>query len=370
MAENRQCEVINRKPYQFIVPIFTVKNALTRMRVSYMLCPCLKTNHGVISQATVKKIMSMASKASGIRKFNTRIARYIWALVERNGRLFATLAPILYAKCYFFSRTGRFPNSKHPIDFNDELFMIRMRHGIREARGADKFAVREIVRQAGAEHLLPKNYGVFDSVEELDLSALPDECVLKCTHGCGFNIFKRVEDHLDPGTVKMHLRNWLAEKYGLQSAEYHYLKIKPRILIEELVGSGSSELVEIQAFCFSGRVEFLLARNDIGLATSHPSRFAQSFDREWNRLSLRIDEENCPTVFARPAQLEEIISVSEKLSADFRHVRVDFLICGKRLSFGEMTFTTSGGIFSNYRNEVVRSMGSGLDWTNTYKFAS
>ena len=40
----------------------------------------------------------------------------------------------------------------------------------------------------GYKDLLVELLGVYNSVEEINFDELPNEFVLKCTHGCGYNI--------------------------------------------------------------------------------------------------------------------------------------------------------------------------------------
>lgn len=52
---------------------------------------------------------------------------------------------------------------------------------------ADKYLVRNwIENQIGGKYLIPL-LGVWTNYEEIDFSKLPDQFVLKCNHGCGYN---------------------------------------------------------------------------------------------------------------------------------------------------------------------------------------
>jgi len=54
---------------------------------------------------------------------------------------------------------------------------------------SDKYEVRKFVEDKMGPELLKKLYGVYEKVEEIDLSELPDAFVMKVNHGSGQNIF-------------------------------------------------------------------------------------------------------------------------------------------------------------------------------------
>jgi hypothetical protein len=48
------------------------------------------------------------------------------------------------------------------------------------------------------------------------------------------------------------------------------------------------------------------------------------------------------------------------LAMPFPHVRVDFYDVDNELIFGELTFSSSGNVLSNYKDEVITEIGSKL----------
>lgn len=71
----------------------------------------------------------------------------------------------------------------HPRTFNEKLQWCKLHyHNPVLTTLVDKFEVRSFVRERiGDEYLVPL-YGVYDSVEEIDIDELPEKFVLKCTH--------------------------------------------------------------------------------------------------------------------------------------------------------------------------------------------
>lgn len=66
----------------------------------------------------------------------------------------------------------------------------------------------------------------------------------------------------------------------------------------------------------------------------------------------------------KPKMLDEMISISEILSKNFEHVRVDLYCENDRIYFGELTFTTGSGYSGFVPNEFDYELGSKLNIDN------
>ena len=124
--------------------------------------------------------------------------------------------------------------------------------------------------------------------------------------------------------------------YGL---ELHYLNIPPKIIAEEYLENGNNDLYDYKVFCFDGKAKHImfLSERKQGLKMAF-------YDLAWNKLPIAytypINEQDVP----KPKNLKLLISLAEKLAAEFPHVRVDFYILNDgRLKFGEMTFSSASG---------------------------
>ena len=117
------------------------------------------------------------------------------------------------------------------------------------------------------------------------------------------------------------------------------MNIKPKIIAEQYLENDNNDLYDYKVFCFNGKAESIMYLSDRknGLKMAF-------YDLNWNKLpfvySYPLNEEDIP----RPAQLEKLIELAEKLAEGFAHVRVDFYILNDgSIKFGEMTFTSAGG---------------------------
>jgi hypothetical protein len=67
------------------------------------------------------------------------------------------------------------------------------------------------------------------------------------------------------------------------------------------------------------------------------------FDAQWNQLDLYYREGVSRPAIAKPINLEQMISISSRLSAGLDFVRVDLYNLDGTIYFGEFTFTPTAG---------------------------
>lgn len=260
---------------------------------------------------------------------------------------------------WYHRHTGGELNLKNPITYNDKINWLKLNeHDARKTQYSDKYTVREYVADTiGHQYLIPL-INVWEDVDDIDFEQLPDQFVLKATHGSGWNIIVPDKSALDiPDAVK-RMKWWMGRKLSFcNGLELHYDGIKPRIIAEQYLENSGGELHDYKVWCFGGKAHFIqyLADRKRGLKMAF-------YDLDWNKLPFITNHEQITEAVEKPHNLDELIAISEKLAADFNHVRVDFyqLNTGE-WKFGEMTFTPSGGRHLWNPPEYDRIVGELLD---------
>ena len=272
-----------------------------------------------------------------------------------------------YAFIYFL-RTGKKLNLRNPKDFNEKQFWLARywRHPLR-TKCADKYRVREYLEQKGCSDVLNELYGVYDRAEDIDFDKLPQKFVIKCNHGCGFNIICEDKSKLDIIAVIKQLNKWMNFQFG-RGIENQYKNIERKIIVEKFLEGRNGEMMEYQLFCFNGEPMFFLARNDLRKSEvdKASSVFAISYDKFWNRVYYRKNEEQYKIELAKPVNYDKMIAYATTLCVDFPHVRVDFYEIDDKLVFGELTFSSHGGVLSNYKQEILDKYGDILVLPSPY----
>ena len=247
-------------------------------------------------------------------------------------------------KLYYFIGTGKWIDFDNPADFNEKIQWLKAYY--RDPlyiECADKYAVREYVRACGCENMLNQLYALYDSEKDIDFEALPKSFVMKCTHGCGFNLICSDRDTLDYNAVREQFGIWLKTRIGNISGEKHYNYIRPRIIVEaNLIGDDGRLPIDYKFYCFNGKPKCICVYADRGIVSQGTTRCY--FDLSWNELDFCTPKyKTSADRFPEPVALEEMIATAEKLARPFPFVRVDlYQIFGKTV-FGELTFTPAGG---------------------------
>lgn len=264
--------------------------------------------------------------------------------VKKNYNYYRNLTPSQYPAelCEWFKRTtGQNLDLENPKTFNEKLQWLKLYDSTPlKTRLADKYLVRDWVKEKiGEEYLIPL-LGVWDSFDEIDFDALPNQFVLKANHGCGWNIIVTDKSKFDKADAKKKFDSWMklnfAYSFGL---ELQYLNIPPKIIAEAYVENAGNDLYDYKVFCFNGKAESImfLSERKTGLKMAF-------YDLQWNKLPFTYSFPRNPEDIPKPQNLDLLISLAEKLSEGFAHVRVDFYILNDgTLKFGEMTFTSASG---------------------------
>jgi len=232
---------------------------------------------------------------------------------------------------------------------------------------SDKYEVRNYIQKKGYKDILVKCYGVWNSVDEIDYNSLPDKFVIKCTHDSGSTYIVNKEK-TDFKVLNQILKKHLETPFGYFSCEPHYLRIKPRIIAEELLenqnddGFMSSSLVDYKIWCFNGKPYIgLICYDRHRDATGHMKSVRDLYNlNPWkpcrDLMSLDCRNQNFRDV-PQPKNLERLLSIAEDLATGFPEVRVDFYNINGRIFFGELTFTSNCGRSDLYSNEALLKMG-------------
>lgn len=261
-----------------------------------------------------------------------------------------------YLKNWYYKRTGQILNLKNPKTFNEKIQWLKLYDSTPiKTRLADKYLVRDWIKEKiGEEYLIPL-LGVWEKADDINFDALPNQFVLKCNHGCGYNIIVKDKTKLDIQETKLQLTKWLNQNYALYGLELHYKNIKPLIIAEEYIDIKESN-VELQCWCFNGSVEFIsyeTCKIDSNLRRG-------LYNKNWENLDFKISPQHYQDfeiLPEKPSFLKELINISEILCKNFYFVRIDFAVINNRLKFREMTFTSGSGLSKFEPNEKALTIG-------------
>ncbi|MBR3064649.1 MAG: glycosyltransferase [Bacteroidales bacterium] len=257
---------------------------------------------------------------------------------------------------------GYKPDWKHPRDPNEKIqWLICYGDTSQWPFLADKYRVREYVKQKGYGHLLPKLYGVWDDADDIDFETLPRQFVLKCNHDCGSYTIIDKSLGYDKVLVVSTLRSHTKQKYGYFFCEPHYNNIKPLIIAEEFLvfnNSISFSQIDYKVWCFEGKPYCIFTchnRNASQLSIS-------VYDLDWNvhpeYINTSSHYKDGSGAIPRPKVLKEMLLAAEDLSQDLHEARIDFYVANDQLFFGEITLTSAAGRMNYFAKDYLIELGN------------
>ncbi len=245
-----------------------------------------------------------------------------------------------HQKLYMYDRLGYWPKIKNPRTFNEKILHRKLytNNELFSIVG-DKWKVRNYVSGKLDEDILPEVYHVTDDPTTIPFDELPDDYVIKPTHMSGPIIFIDENEKPNRSSIQQSCYDWLNTTYGSIKEEYWYSKIKPQIIIEELLKDKKNEYPpDFKFFVFHGKVEYIEVDTD--RHTNHKRRF---YDRNWNAQEFELKFPLGP-VIDKPNSLDKMINIAEKLGSGFDFIRVDlYELNGERIVFGELTVGPESG---------------------------
>jgi hypothetical protein len=291
-------------------------------------------------------------------KNSSEVDRIYMAVYGTFHSLIYRISPVLVARHRYRLELGRRLPLDHPKTYDEKLMwlMLYWRHPLK-SQCADKFGMRDYLKAHGYGHLLVDLLGTYENAADIDFASLPDRFVLKCTHGCGFNLFFHSKKDLDAVKVRRQLNRWLKQNYARRNGEVHYEDIHPRIVCEPFLDDGRGcAPIDYKMHCIHGKVVFTTVCAGRG-PDGHGATY-DHYDRDWQtQNAISKFGPSADRWHPQPLRYADMLEAAEALSAPFPFVRMDFYCVGDRILLGEMTFTPAGCLDPDLTDEAQIALG-------------
>jgi hypothetical protein len=282
-------------------------------------------------------------------------------------------------------RLARLWRTRHPRTFREKVRYKMLRdHRPLVVTFADKAAVREHVTDAVGATYLPRAYAILDDPRDLHDVDFPDRFVVKPTHGSGAAVIVSPsaapdarlppEEHswvyrhvrpesAPPAGLEAVARGWVSQLYGQgPNREWVYGQVPRRVIVEELLeGPGGAIPDDYKFFVYHQRCRFIQV--DAGRFGFRTQDF---FDPEWRHLPLSGGPPWADPEPERPAGLDEMIMLAQRLGRGTDFVRVDLYDVDGRIVFGELTSFPAGGDSPFFPESFNTEFG--LPWTVPWRY--
>lgn len=256
----------------------------------------------------------------------------------------------LFLKLWFYRTAGKWLNLKAPKTFCEKIQWLKLYDNAPlKTELTDKLSAKKYVAKVLPEVKIAQVYKVFDSLDNLDFSDLPDCFVLKTNHACRTNMFVENKNTLtqeEMSKIKKYFKNVFKLDYTFWAGfELQYAPIKPKLFAEEfLFHQKDMTIIEYEVYCFNGKAEFVRVLPTFVSENGGVFFNAFYYDREGKEVDLKVFFGSSNRTFSPNENTKKIFEYADKLSKDFKFVRVDFLEAKGELYFAEMTFTPYSGV--------------------------
>ena len=233
---------------------------------------------------------------------------------------------------------------ENPKTFSEKLQWLKVnyRDPIQTVM-VDKHEAKNFIAQRVGEQYIIRTLAVWDSVEDIDFDALPNQFVLKCTHDSGGIVICKDKSSLDREAAKAKLRASLKRDYSKIAREWAYQNVPRRIIAEKYISElGNDDLLDSKMYSFHGEPKLTVVCSDRFSKTGTRMNF---YDINWEPMGIHFGHyPPLSTEFPKPATYEEMKRLTAELSKDCPFLRVDFYEIKGRLYIGELTFFPGAGL--------------------------
>jgi hypothetical protein len=245
----------------------------------------------------------------------------------------------LYHRLLFIWKHGRLPRRDARL-WNDVLFRVKTTDEILDPLRVfvtDKEFAKTYVRDVVGDGYIVPTLAVLTSAAQVDGYDFPADCCIKPTHASSEIILRTAGAPID----RARIRSWFEFNYYLKSREPQYRQLEPKVIVEPLV-FGNSNVEDYKFFCYRGAPRIIQV--DVDRFIDHRRTF---FDDDWTELDFTISHPRIGRSVAKPATLDEMLSVARSLSRPFSFVRIDLYTDNRSVRVGEITHCSgnAGSVF-------------------------
>jgi hypothetical protein len=252
----------------------------------------------------------------------------------------------LYLTLLFRCKMGYWIDWKNPKTFSEKLQWLKLYNRKPEyTTMVDKYAVKEYVAKIfGEEYIIP-TLGVWDTPEEINWDELPNQFVLKTTHGGGSTgvVICRDKVNFDKKAAEEKMSRSLKSCIYQSYREWPYKNVKRRIIAEQYMEDRESEdLIDYKFYCFNGEPIYCQVIRD-----RRSKETIDFYDVDWNHMpfvGLNPIVKNGITQVVKPYNLENMLSICRELASQIPFVRVDLYSIQSKVYMGEITFYPASGM--------------------------
>lgn len=251
---------------------------------------------------------------------------------------------VLYLRVIYKLHFGERLNLKNPTKFSEKIQWLKLyNHNPLYSILVDKLKVKKYVAKSiGSKYIIP-TLCEWDKPQSIKLEQLPERFVIKTNHDGGSNgiVICKDKAKLSMRKVLQELNHSFYRSSYMAGREWPYKNVSKKVFAEQYVTDSNGELRDYKFFCFNGKVRCF--KIDYNRQINHQANY---YDPQC-KLQLYGETAypfNPDADIHIPENINEMITLAEKLADGLPFVRIDFYNVDGRIYFGEFTFYPAGGM--------------------------
>ena len=177
-------------------------------------------------------------------------------------KLLTRISPRLNTQVWYRLRFGKWLDLKHPQTSNEKVLWLKLNTYYNNpliTQCADKYAVREYVKEKGCGEILNDLLGVWTNPDEIDFNALPNKFVLKNNYYYHMNMVVADKSKLDIEATRKELKEWLKSDGHLVRSEMQYAAIPKKIIAERFIETEDGLApADYKIYCCNGKPTYVM----------------------------------------------------------------------------------------------------------------
>lgn len=242
---------------------------------------------------------------------------------------------------------GALLNLDNPTKFTEKIQYLKI-FDVTDLKTycSDKILLRDFCKQKLGKDICIPILKIYNNINDINFSELPNKFVLKCNHGSSMNIICNNKENFNFNIAIKKLHSFINTDYSIFCGyELQYKNINRQIFLEQYMDIKT----DYKFFCFNGNARFCQIITDRD--TVRKDAFV-----DLNFMPLNYAYNNHETLYNYKdyyiENFDAMITLANILSKSFKFVRVDFYNIENTIYLSELTFTPDSGYF-NFVNPIV-----------------
>jgi teichuronopeptide biosynthesis TupA-like protein len=242
----------------------------------------------------------------------------------------------------FIRKLGYWPNPAVPQRFHEKILWRKLvDHNPIFVDLTDKLAAKRIARTRCPGLAVAKVIWTGTEPRSLPVSLVRQDVAVKANHSSGSNVFVN-NGKPEYSMIVARAERWMARRRHHRHGEWSYGSV-PRVLFveEKLILGGGNLPTDVKVHVFAGGIGHVWIADAL-------SRRSRTYSAQVRPLAVRDtvnprEDQELPDSPAIRALILQALDLAPRLLGRLDYARVDFMVAGGRLFFGEYTLYPGAG---------------------------